>query len=823
MTLEAKYIKNYFADLQPKRPQVSGTVSDVSYDGTTGRQDRIVVSVGGSSILVPLSMTTPPLAESDRVQLEQVGTAANAQYRIVDAAGARPAAGVVQYYGDGLPGGLPVAAGDIILGGIGATDPNFFYDFSEGAWFARTGATVNGSWASNGTIISGNVAGPNIQITPTALNVRNALVTALDLTATYGIRMYSGATQRVSIAPDGSGWFVASNAISWTTGGALSIAGNLSAGTIDIGGADATSFHVDIDGNIWSGAATYAAAPFKVSSAGALTSISGDIGGWSILTGQLYAGSGSNRVGLRPGDYPFYAGSENSAAAPFRVTQSGDVFAQNITASGSIRASVFEYATISAFAGGLVVAKSAGKLAAAYTVGGTMTIETPAAGGWTFATNDIIRIKSLATYGVGDSWITVTRTATTNVYTTTYQAGNNGIVFPAGTACVDYGVSGQGYFAVAADGTFGATAAWVLATHAGAPWTTTTTQVYAGTDGKLYAGGGDVVLDADGITVNVGTSYDATGSVKFVSTSLASQLRSYFNSGSHNTIQLITEARASTPAAVELYAFSPVSQEAQVLLVATSNAGMSEKTSMIQMRAASSLTPSESIFYSSTSHEFGGYIIASAIRPAANSTTALQLQNAAGTAVVTVDTTNGMVGINCTPTAYFHGGTNTVLEVHNAGTAANSMAHVILSTGATSNVGAAGSITWVASNASTNKGVAYIGGLLAADSTTNASGILLFATANAATPVERLRIAPTEMVVNEDAGDFDFRAETDSGYNGVYVDASNDAANIMYHGSGKVGFYGVTPITRAVLATGAGATVDNVISALQALGLVKQS
>jgi len=38
-----------------------------------------------------------------------------------------------------------------------------------------------------------------------------------------------------------------------------------------------------------------------------------------------------------------------------------------------------------------------------------------------------------------------------------------------------------------------------------------------------------------------------------------------------------------------------------------------------------------------------------------------------------------------------------------------------------------------------------------------------------------------------------------------------------------IGFYGVTPIARAVLATGAGATADNIITALQNLGLVKQS
>jgi hypothetical protein len=38
-----------------------------------------------------------------------------------------------------------------------------------------------------------------------------------------------------------------------------------------------------------------------------------------------------------------------------------------------------------------------------------------------------------------------------------------------------------------------------------------------------------------------------------------------------------------------------------------------------------------------------------------------------------------------------------------------------------------------------------------------------------------------------------------------------------------LGFYGATPITRAVLATGTSKTVDDVISALQALGLVSQS
>lgn len=57
------------------------------------------------------------------------------------------------------------------------------------------------------------------------------------------------------------------------------ISGAITAATVDIGGADATSFHVDIDGNLWSGHAAFASAPFKVSSAGALVATSVTITG----------------------------------------------------------------------------------------------------------------------------------------------------------------------------------------------------------------------------------------------------------------------------------------------------------------------------------------------------------------------------------------------------------------------------------------------------------------------------------------------------------------------------------------------------------------
>ena len=56
------------------------------------------------------------------------------------------------------------------------------------------------------------------------------------------------------------------------TASAATITGpSIEGGTIDIGGADATSFHVDAAGQMWLGAATYAAAPFRVTAGGALT------------------------------------------------------------------------------------------------------------------------------------------------------------------------------------------------------------------------------------------------------------------------------------------------------------------------------------------------------------------------------------------------------------------------------------------------------------------------------------------------------------------------------------------------------------------------
>ena len=87
----------------------------------------------------------------------------------------------------------------------------------------------------------------------------------------------------------------------------ITISGTISAGAIDIGGSDATSFRVDADGNMWLGTATFAAAPFSITNSGdlfsasatiigSITSTSGTIGGWIISATTLSSASSGERI-----------------------------------------------------------------------------------------------------------------------------------------------------------------------------------------------------------------------------------------------------------------------------------------------------------------------------------------------------------------------------------------------------------------------------------------------------------------------------------------------------------------------------------------------
>lgn len=89
-----------------------------------------------------------------------------------------------------------------------------------------------------------------------------------------------------------SGTFSGTISAGTITGSTIS-GGSISGATLDIGGADSTSWHVDVSGNMWLGAASFniSTNPFAVSSAGVLRAVSGTIGGWTLSSSQLSGGS----------------------------------------------------------------------------------------------------------------------------------------------------------------------------------------------------------------------------------------------------------------------------------------------------------------------------------------------------------------------------------------------------------------------------------------------------------------------------------------------------------------------------------------------------
>ena len=126
---------------------------------------------------------------------------------------------------------------------------------------------------------------------------------------------------------------------------------SLTVSTLDIGGNDASSFHVDIDGNMWLGATSFASAPTKINSAGVATITSGTIGGFTLSSTALTAsnlildssgqrislGSSNDIVILDADDatYRLWVGHATAASAPFSVSKAGAVVASSITITGA--------------------------------------------------------------------------------------------------------------------------------------------------------------------------------------------------------------------------------------------------------------------------------------------------------------------------------------------------------------------------------------------------------------------------------------------------------------------------------------------------------
>jgi hypothetical protein len=78
--------------------------------------------------------------------------------------------------------------------------------------------------------------------------------------------------------------------------------------------------------------------------------------------------------------------------------------------------------------------------------------------------------------------------------------------------------------------------------------------------------------------------------------------------------------------------------------------------------------------------------------------------------------------------------------------------------------------------------------------------------------VEYLRVAPGQIIINNDGADVNFVVEGDTDANLFVCDAGTDAVKIA-GASSKVGFYGATPVTKTAVADIGSATINAVATA----------
>ncbi len=244
---------------------------------------------------------------------------------------------VAFYAGNATPGSAPFRVTNAgVLNATGAT--------ISGAITATSGTftgTVNanaGNFTSTVTVGSGSTTGTlKIGTNATAISL-----VGTDATTTTAI--YSGTTgfgTGTGFYMDASGRFSLADKLSWN-GSALSVVGDIGGtiGTITVGQIVISSTGINTTTNKFSvDSSTGLLTAVDGNFSGTITSTSGNIGGWTLSGSSLFAGTGSNRVGVSSGSIPFYAGAENATSAPFRVTNAGVLTASNANITGTIQAS----------------------------------------------------------------------------------------------------------------------------------------------------------------------------------------------------------------------------------------------------------------------------------------------------------------------------------------------------------------------------------------------------------------------------------------------------------------------------------------------------
>lgn len=444
-------------------------------------------------------------------------------------------------------------------------------------------SSLLGQWTAAGGVVIGTVANSTsrIEIASGAVNIINRSAGGADNTV-------------ISLSSSGSATFTGQ--ITATTG---AVGGWTIGATSLTSGSGGTTVGIDSGGTnpaFYAGSATPASAPFRVTNAGVLTATSGTVGGWTLggssltggsatlsSTGKLTLGTGNNVLIADAGDanYRLYIGHATPASAPFSVTKTGGLTSSlGIIGGWTITSDRFQ-------GGADARLYSTGKMALGSIYG--MVVIDPNHADW--------RI-----------WSGVAADIESNPLSSQFRVSKHGQLTASGATIYGHIVANSGDIAGvltvgASGGIYQGTGSFASPTTGLKIWNdsgagriggynTGTLQWYAGTDGKLYAGGGNVSLDSDGININAGST------LRFVSTSLrgvieagnpVSSLISNYpgltiksnGSAGAETVNLLARASsnrraevsadASSDSTISLYAYPGSAATASLLQLSTSS------------------------------------------------------------------------------------------------------------------------------------------------------------------------------------------------------------------------------------------------------------
>lgn len=146
----------------------------------------------------------------------------------------------------------------------------------------------------------------------------------------------AGVIQTHDYVASSTGWYISPALVEFNDG---TFRGALAASSIDIGGADATSWHVDADGNMWWGAdGSYAAATNRISSTGLVDFTSGTFSGAVEASSIDIGGTDATSWHVDSAGNMWWGNAGSYAAATIKISSVGSVDFTSGTFSGDVEA-----------------------------------------------------------------------------------------------------------------------------------------------------------------------------------------------------------------------------------------------------------------------------------------------------------------------------------------------------------------------------------------------------------------------------------------------------------------------------------------------------